>query len=213
MKNSRIKKAAFIATFIGIICLLVFTFVPSPLQNTSITFIPISGENKSKTPDDLPPYLFRKHLLTLSYPKWVWIGDLQYIILTIQPEESTPTGVVDISSKYSPSLKARIDLNSMEIYPGKIMFQVLQRDKPAQFSWKVTAGNDSVSYGKLWLSMVIHQNEEDLKWTIPLFALPIEVGIRSWLGWSLPIIRGLIMTGLVFLITLWIILTTPKFKK
>lgn len=213
MRNSRIKKAAFLTSFLGLMSLLVFTFLPSPRQDKSINFIPISGENKSKTPDDLPIHLIRKHLLTLSYPKWAWIGDPQFVILTIQPEESSPSGEADSSSKYSTSMEARMDLNSMEIYPGKVVFQALQSDKPAQFLWKVTAEKESLSSGKLWLSIIIHHSEEGNEWTIPIFAIPIEVEIRNWLGWPLSIIRGLIMTGLAFLIILWIIYSTPALKK
>ena len=213
MKITRIKKAALITLFFGLTGLLTFTFLPSPMQNKSITFIPISEKNKSEMPVDFPTHLYRELLLTLSFPKWLWLGDSQYVILNIQSENSGLVEKLDLSSQYSTSLEARLELTSMEIYPGNIMFQVLQSEKPAQFLWEVTAENRSGSAGKLWLFVVINHSDEGIEWTIPVFALPIGMSIRSWLGWTLPIVRGMLITGLVFLIVLWIIFTTPRLIK
>ena len=212
MNNVTIKKASLLFTFIGLAGVLAYTFLPSPMQYASISFIPISTDDESEMPIDLPPHLYQEHLLTLVYPEFLWLGDSQYLILTLQPEAGDQVEKTSPLSNYSTSLEARLDLPSMQISPGNAMYQVFQNGKQAQFLWDIKAENHE-SAGKLWLYLIINQYEEGLEQTIPLFALPIEISIKSWLGWTLPILRGLIIVGLVCLIFLWIIFITPKFQK
>jgi len=213
MNNVTIKKASLLFTFIGLAGVLAYTFLPSPMRYASILFIPISADNESEMPIDLPPHLYQEYLLTLAYPEFIWLGDSQYLIFTIQPEASDQVEKSSPLSDYSTSLEARLDLPSVQISPGNAMYQVFQNGKQAQFLWYVTAENHHESAGKLWLYLIINQYEKGFEQTIPLFALPIEINIKSCLGWTLPILQGLIIVGLACLIILWIIFITPKFQK
>lgn len=212
MNRNPIIKIAFYAMFILLVCLLLFTFYPQPINKKTIRFIPISPTISGDLPDGLPQHLFSDYLLILSYPQHLWLGQTQYVTLKIEPEPQLNKDESKIHSLYSTSLEARLYLTSMEVLPGNDIFQTFQGGKSAQFIWEVTPLKHSDNEGKLWLFITVnHRDGFNLR--IPVFALPIETKILSIVGWPLLIERGLIITGLFFIVVIWVILPTSRKKR
>jgi len=212
MKRNPIIKIVIYPIFILLVCVLLFTFYPQPINNKTITFTPISPAIVGDLPIGLPQHLFSDYLLTFSYPQHVWLGQKQYVTLKVLPEVQLNNDDSKIYSPYSTFLEARLDLTSMEILPGNDIFQNFQGGKSAQFLWEVNPFSDSDSEGKLWLFInVNHSDGFDLR--VPVFALPIETNIISIVGLPLLIERVLIITGLFFIVVIWVILPTSRKKK
>ena len=220
MQNKKIITLGLILLSVILLITAAITYIPVSRIEKNIDFTIINPDpSDPDLPTDLPIYLSEElRVLRLTYPQWLWLGDPQFITLSIQPKanDSTLQSSAESSQiKYHVYLEARLDLGLVSLLSGDTVTEAVNANQPVQFLWKVEAEIHGMTKGNLWLFVNITDSKNGDTWQLTRFALPLQIESKKFIGLPLSSARTLTLIGfiLVFSAGLVLLLFQPRNSK
>jgi hypothetical protein len=206
IKNSRTIKLGLLLISTILLTTFAFSFIPVPRTIKTIDFAIINpGLVGADLPVDLPEYLSEElQILELKIPQWLWQGDPQTIILSIQPKvkdqiirKQAGSGI----EKYSVYLEARLELVSVQMLTGETVIEAVDAHQSALFNWQVNAVTSGRARGNLWIFVNITDSQSGKTWQLTRFALPLQMEIKGFIGLSINFARVFTLIGFILVLS------------
>jgi hypothetical protein len=193
------------------------TFIPITRTEKLIDFSIINLEGPdANLPADLPVYLTQDlQILKLSTPQWLWRGDPETIVLSIQPKANSPTlqnSTEGNSARYPVYLEVRMELGAVQMLTGDTIIEALNVNQSAQFLWQVKAEKSGRARGNLWIVANITDSQSGNTWKITRFALPLQMEVKDIFGFSLSSVRILALIGLFLVFSAGLVLIISRMR-
>ena len=191
-----------ILLFIGLFCVisLGISYYPQPRNERDLVVQLVQERPGELLPENLPTYLLRvDYQVLFSNTKKVWLGDVAQISMNVKPViKSQLADVYKQNGEYQMFLEGRLDWDMGELSPGKVILESLQPGKSAIFFWQVKPSRSGDQNGKVWLTLNIHSEGDEVAWRQTRLVLPIELQVERYFGLPVTWARGLFISVLIF---------------
>jgi hypothetical protein len=206
---------------IVVIAVIVYSYLSLVQTQKTIPFSLLTpADLQSGLPADLPAFLINEQrTLSLSYPAQLWAGQEGTISMLISPANPNTQGP-DVNSNSNPSgynvdVEARLELDNVDVLPGKTIIEPIKEGKPVLFLYEINSDSALQFNGNLWVYLNIVQPQSGKDWQVTRLALPLESEINPFLGMTVNLARiiGYSLLGLDFTGILLLILFQQPLKK
>lgn len=132
---------------------------------------------------------FNNSEITLSYPQSIRYKEHGFVILTIEPSQSS---FEERDEDCAVVLEAYLDMPDFDIEPGARIYEPLSTNHTQMIIFQITADRRTeIIKGNLWIHAIVADYRQAAKpdQRIPLFVIPLQIGVIDILGIPFPYLR------------------------
>lgn len=161
--------------------ILIWSIQPSPEIITSYQYrndIPAGDEQQCSEKEFITAYQFH-----LAYPEFIYSKETGFMTLILESQSSNHQEPEIIQCDFA--LELFFDLPQAIITPGASVIQTLESNSPQSFKFEIISSRPKGRIiGTLWIYLLSKYSAGDSAERTPLFVIPVEINIRSFLGLS-----------------------------
>jgi len=147
-----------------------------------ISLRPVDYQELSLRVKGVLPATANERVVALRLPRELLAGEPVLIEMTLPAVEQVAPDAV--------FLEGRLELSGVSVVPGAVVLAPDRSAQPVSFRWLVTAAQEPLVSGTLWLTEIFKASDGS-EVRVPLLARPLELEWRTLLGLSLPDARWL----------------------
>jgi hypothetical protein len=152
------------------------------LAVAGISFRPVDYQEFTLRVKGVSPAITPERVLVLRLPQELLAGEPVLFEMNLPAiERAAPDAVF---------LEGRLELAGAMVVPGEVVLAPDRSAQPVSFRWLVTAAQEPLVSGTLWLTEIF-KAADGSEVRVPLLARPLELEWRTLLGLSLPDARWL----------------------
>ena len=123
--------------------------------------------------------VLQDYQLELQYPESVWFGRAFIIQVNLAVREGISDAAVSADEISPFIMEARLAMDDVEVEPGSTLLLPVQLPQTTFLQMEVAPQTSGDKQGRVWISIYSTTEDGD---AVPVFVLPIEVRVRSFLG-------------------------------
>lgn len=184
------------------------------LANSTVEF-PLQVQISSGEIYQVPPFE-----LTINQPVTLLMGTISHVNVIIQPVgTAAKTGFPLVTESFQVYVESKLDLANTQIAPDGLVHALLKSDQETQFTWNIETDQSSPLEGTLWIYLALQPiSSSTVTEELPLFAIPIDIGVKTVLGLSADLALligffGCLISIAILVVVLYFLFAKRRFKK